>query len=282
MFLNITINPLTDEEFKLLRDFILETTGLFYTEAKKYIIENRLGKFVKEHGFTNFKDYYYFLKYDPRRKEEINKIIEVLTTNETYFFREMNQIIAFRDELLNDIREKKKTAFNKTINIWSAACSSGEEPYTIVMALKEKGVYNINDISILATDISNEILEKAKNGIYRDFSFRSTDAAIKNKYFQKVPDGYKINDEFKKYVKYEKLNFLDDLKMKSKRNFDIIFCRNVLIYFNEETKKKVIEHFYNSLNTGGIFFLGHSETLFRTTTAFEIVQFKNAIGYIKK
>lgn len=272
---------MTDEEFKLLRDFILQTTGLFYTEAKKYIIENRLGRFVKEHGFTSFKDYYYFLKYDPRRKEEIDKIIEVLTTNETYFFREMNQIVAFRDELFDKLREQKKSSFNKKIKIWSAACSSGEEPYTILMALKEKYPFGLNDISLYATDISTEILDKARKGVYRDFSFRATDEPMKKKFFKKVPDGWEINSEFKKYIQFEKLNFLDKIKMKMQRNFDVIFCRNVLIYFNEETKKQVIEYFYNSLNKGGIFFLGHSETLFRTTTAFEIVQFKNAIGYVK-
>lgn len=282
MLLNIPINPMTDEEFKLLRDYILQTTGLFYTETKKYIIENRLGKFVKEHGFTNFKDYYYFLKYDPRRKEETDKIIEILTTNETYFFREMNQIIAFRDEIFTDFREKKKNSINKKIKIWSAACSSGEEPYTILMTLKEKFPFGLDDVSIYATDISNEILNKAQKGVYRDFSFRNTDESMLKKYFSNTDEGYKINDEFKKHIKFEKLNFLDKLKMQQQRNFDIIFCRNVLIYFNEETKKQVIDFFYDSLNQGGIFFLGHSETLFRTTTAFEIMQFKNAIGYIKK
>jgi len=276
---------MTDEEFKLLSEFILEITGLYYPESKKYIIEGRLSKFVQNLGFNNFKDYYYYLKYDVKKNEEIKKIIEELTTNETYFFREINQIIALRDEIFMPMLNEKKKSFaiDKRIKIWSAACSSGEEPYTIAMLLNETNSPEIkNNFTIYATDISNEMIAKAKKGVYRDFSFRSTEQKYLEKYFIKVSEGYKIKDEIQKYVTFEIVNFLDKVKMNSLKNFDIIFCRNALIYFNEKTKKEVIDSFYNSLNKNGIFFLGHSESLFRISTAFELVQFKNALGYIKK
>ncbi|HOK40716.1 MAG TPA: protein-glutamate O-methyltransferase CheR [bacterium] len=285
MSINIQVNKMTDEEFKLLSEFILEITGLYYPESKKYIIEGRLSKFVQNLGFNNFKDYYYYLKYDVKKNEEIKKIIEELTTNETYFFREINQIIALRDEIFMPMLNEKKKSFaiDKRIKIWSAACSSGEEPYTIAMLLNETNSPEIkNNFTIYATDISNEMIAKAKKGVYRDFSFRSTEQKYLEKYFIKVSEGYKIKDEIQKYVTFEIVNFLDKVKMNSLKNFDIIFCRNALIYFNEKTKKEVIDSFYNSLNKNGIFFLGHSESLFRISTAFELVQFKNALGYIKK
>lgn len=282
MPLKININKMSDEEFKLISEFIMETTGLYYTESKKYILEGRLGKFAQELGMNNFKDYYYYLKYDKNKYVELKKIIEELTTNETYFFREINQIIALRDEILPELIKSKSAVADKTIRIWSAACSSGEEPYTIIMTLLEhNSIPNNFSISIFATDISADMIAKAETGIYRDFSFRATEPMLLNRYFTKVAEGYKIKPELKKYIKFEILNFLDNYKMNLIRNYDIIFCRNALIYFNEETKKKIIDNFYKSLNKDGVFFLGHSESLFRISTAFELVQFKNALGYKK-
>ncbi|MBP7652173.1 protein-glutamate O-methyltransferase CheR [Candidatus Dependentiae bacterium] len=276
--INSKIN-ITDEEFKLLSDTINEFCGLHYDISKKYILENRLSPRLKKLNFTNFKEYYYYLKYDPKRLAEFDNITDILTTNETYFFRETGQIKILIDEVIPELIRNNK----KYIKIWSAASSSGEEAYTIAIELLENNLIR-PDITyeIIGTDISLKVLELAKKAVYSQFSFRTANKTYLDKYFVKTGSEYQLVDKIKSKVKFERFNLLDDFGYMKYKNVDVIFCRNVLIYFEDSIKKRVVNSMYKSLNQSGVLFLGHSESLFKFSVAFEMKQFKNGLGYIKK
>ncbi|HPG31637.1 MAG TPA: protein-glutamate O-methyltransferase CheR [bacterium] len=278
--INSKIN-LTDEEFKLLSDTINEFCGLYYDISKKYLIENRLSPRLKKLNFTNFKEYYYYLKYDPKRLQEFDNITDLLTTNETYFFRETGQIKILIDEIIPELIRNNK----KYIKIWSSAASSGEEAYTIVMELFENNLIR-QDITyeIIGTDISLKILDAAKRAAYSQFSFRAANSSYLEKYFIKTGNSseYQLIDKIKTKVRFERFNLLDDTGYMKYKNADVIFCRNVLIYFEDSIKKRVVNNMHKILNPNGILFLGHSESLFKFSVAFELKQFKNGLGYIKK
>ena len=270
---------MTDEEFKLLSSLINEFCGLYYDSSKKFLLESRLSVRLKALNFRTFKEYYYYLKYDSKKNAEYDAIIDILTTNETYFFRETGQIKILVDEIIPELLKTNK----RSIKIWSAASSSGEEPYTIAMELCEKNFDKMGlNIEIIATDISLRVLEQAKYGVYSQFSFRSTNQMYLNKYFIKDGLKYRINDSIKKMVKFERFNLLDTFAYSKYTNIDVIFCRNVLIYFEDAIKKKVVDSLHKCLKQNGVLFLGHSESLFKFSVAFELKQFKNGLGYIKK
>ena len=277
MFDNLKI-IISDEEFKMLSQLINEVSGLFYDSGKKFIIENRLTARLKELHFSTFKEYYYYLKYDPKRNAEIDKILDILTTNETFFFREMTQIKILTEEIIPEHINQNK----KNIKIWSAASSSGEEGYTIAMELVEKNYFKNAQIEIIGTDISLKVLELAKKAVYSQFSFRAANKYYLDKYFLPAGADYALKDTIKHLVKFERFNLLDDFGYNKYRNLDVIYCRNVLIYFEDEVKKRVVNNLYKCLNPGGVLFLGHSESLFKFSVAFELKQFKNGLGYIKK
>ncbi len=279
MFIDSNKIALSDEEFRLLSDIIKEYCGLYYDISKKYLLENRLSPRLKALNFNKFTEYYYFLKYDPKRANEFDAITDILTTNETYFFRETGQIKVLTDEII-PARQKENL---KNLRIWSAASSSGEEAYTIVMELLEKNLMQPPcSFDIAATDISLKVLEMAKKGEYSQFSFRTANQSYLTKYFTKNGNNYIIADSIKSRVKFERFNLLDDIGYNKYRNFDVIFCRNVLIYFEDALKKRIINNLYKCLNPNGVLFLGHSESLFKFSVAFELKQFKNGLGYIKK
>jgi chemotaxis protein methyltransferase CheR len=273
---------LSEEEFEDIRDFIHTHCGIYFDDNYKYIIEKRLINRIRENRLKNFRDYYYFLKYDKKKNEELNKVVDILTTNETYFFREEFRLKSFTDEILPAIRDKKLKEGIKDINIWSAGCSSGEEPYTIAILIKEKGFFENFNISIIATDISHRVLKLARRGVYPKYSFRTTDKIYIDKYFDVEEEGkWRIKDEIKNLVTFGHLNLLDSLKISLLRKMDVIFCRNVIIYFDNEARKRVIQSFYDKLEEGGYLLLGHSESLMNISTSFKLIQLKNDIVWQK-
>ncbi|KAA0257101.1 protein-glutamate O-methyltransferase CheR [Deferribacter autotrophicus] len=275
--INSGIIKIKDDEFFELAELIYKHSGIFFTQNKKYLLENRLSRLLHEHNFTSFKDYIYYLKYNSRGKGELERLINLVTINETYFFREKGQIDYLVGKVIPSEIQKGKRSFK----ILSAACSTGEEPYSIAMALKEKMLDTKARFDIIGVDINTDVVRTAQEGIFRSVSFRGVDPKIIAKYFKKDGFNYYLSNEIKRMVRFMQGNITERALYLKIGKCDVIFCRNVLIYFDVETKKKVIEHFYNSLNNPGYLFLGHSETMNRLSDKFEMNNFRTGIVYIK-
>jgi len=272
---------MSEEEFRLVRDLIHSHCGIFFDSDAKFLLEKRLARRLDQHQLPGFKEYYHFLKYSRVRDQEISDIMDVLTTNETYFFREEFQLNAFVGELLPELKAVKEMRGDRTIRIWSAGCSTGEEPYTIAMLMMEMGVFKDWKIEIVGTDISHRVLQHARKGLYGKSSFRTTSPERIQRFFHQQDGLYRINDEVRGLVTISHLNLLDENRMILLGKMDIIFCRNVIIYFDQAAKRRVIESFYRSLREGGYLLLGHSESLLNTTTAFALKHLKNDMVYQK-
>jgi chemotaxis protein methyltransferase CheR len=271
--------PLADEEFRLLRDFVYQHCGLHFTEDSKYLLEKRLGKRLQHHKLKNFKDYYYLLRYGRQKEEELNEVVDALTTNETYFFREDFQLKTFTQEILPEIRERKAREGDKRLRIWSAGCSTGEEPYTIAMLLLDIPAFSDWQVDIIGTDISHKVLQTARKGVYGAASFRSTDPALQRRFFAEADGKHRIADSVKKLVSISHLNLFDTPRVALLGKMDVIFCRNVIIYFDLAAKKRVVENFYQRLRPEGFLLLGHSESLMSITNAFALRHYTNDMVY---
>jgi len=273
---------MTEEEFRLIRDYIYNHCGLSFDASSKFFLEKRLSNRIRLHQLKNFKEYYRFLKYDPKASDELVTVINVLTTNETYFFRENCQLMAFSEEILPEIKNRKENnKRGKILSIWSAGCSTGEEPYTLAMLILETGQFKGWNIEIFGNDISQRVLEVARRGVYTKSSFRSTEKRFIDKYFEPLDGKYRIKDEVKNMVRFGYLNLMDEDKMRLIGTMDVIFCRNVLIYFDVESKKKVIHDFYNKLEEGSYLFLGYAESIMNISTAFTLHHLKNDMVFRK-
>lgn len=271
--------PLSDDVFRLLRDLIKDYCGIYFDDSSKYLLERRLSKRVKSRHLNDFREYYRLLLYDKRRDEELSFIVDVLTVNETYFFREISQLKTLSDEILPELKNTKRDT--RKIRIWSAGCSTGEEPYTIAMLILEQGYFFGWDIEILGSDINQRVLQHARRGIYRKNSFRATEEHFTEKYFTQENNLYRINDHVKQLVNFSCLNLLDPFKVRFVGDMDVILCRNVLIYFDQEARKKAIKSFHERLVHGGYLLLGHAESLMNISTAFTLKHFKNDMVYQK-
>jgi len=266
-----------DDEFVELKDIIYKNAAIAFADSKKYLIENRLSKRLQELNFSSFKDYIYYLKYDAKKREEMEVLLNAVTINETYFLRERAQMDHMIKTVIPDLIAKGK----RTIRIWSAACSSGEEPYSIAMLLNEAGLTSRAKFEILATDINTEVLDIAKKGVYRTISFRGVPPTIQQKYFTKDGFTFQLSQDIMNNVKFFQGNLLNPMMSAKVGRLDAIFCRNVLIYFDIPAKKKVIELFYKSLGTPGALYLGHSETLNKINDSFKMENFGGGIIYRK-
>ncbi len=242
-------------------------------------MQKRLSPRARELNFESFQKYYYFLQYDPRADAEFDEIYDLVTTKETYFFREPAQLTAFVEEIVPDILSRKTV---RKVRVWSAGCASGEEPYSIAMLLQESRAYDRATIEIFASDISSEVLVRARKGRYRETAFRTTDPTLRDKYFTREPDGcWRISDEIRNRVSFGRLNLYDEPRVSLLGNVDVIFCRNVIIYFDDSSKRMVINNFYNRLIDGGYLLLGHSESLITLSTQFKLKHLKNDMVYQK-
>jgi chemotaxis protein methyltransferase CheR len=282
MTFNLSLNhhlDLPDDVFRQMRDQIYKRTGMYFNESSKYLLQKRLSPRAKELNFDSFQKYFYFLQYDPRSESEFDQIYDLITTNETYFFREPAQLAAFTEEIVPELLARRSL---KRIRIWSAGCSSGEEPYSIAMLLQEAGWYEKGSFEIFASDLNQTVLHKARRGVYRENAFRATSPAIREKYFTKETDGsWKISDDIRNRVSFGRLNIYDEGRVALLGALDVVFCRNVIIYFDDASKKIVINNFYNRLVDGGYLLLGHSESLISLSTQFKLKHLKNDMVYQK-
>ncbi|MFW5731362.1 MAG: CheR family methyltransferase [Desulfonatronovibrionaceae bacterium] len=274
-----------DEEFVQLRDFIYQITGIFIGDNRKYLLKNRLANRLKENSLKSFGEYLYFLKYDPGRKNELNRLFEVITTNETSFYRNPPQLKVFQEIILKKIIEDKRSRSDRSLHIWSAGCSTGEEPYTLAMILYESLRQEISSwrARITANDLSPGVLAAAEKGVYSSYSLRTTPPEMVKRYFHAEESGlFRISNRVKKLVDFHQLNLSDRLQLKRVPRSDVIFCRNVIIYFDDEMKKNVISSFYDNLYPGGYLFIGHSESLHNISRAFRPAHYPGSIVYLKE
>jgi chemotaxis protein methyltransferase CheR len=226
----------------------------------------------------SFAAYSYYLRDGAEGEEELGRLIDALTTNETYFFRERNQLRTLIEEVVPELL-KRRAGSQRPISIWSAGCSSGEEPYTIVMMAKEAGLEPGRELRVYAADISQAMLRKAREGVYREASFRETDSQMRDKYFEEKDGVYRIGRDVKRHVDFIHLNLLEPARLALVGPMDVILCRNVIIYFDKACRAKVIQTFHDKLRPGGYLLLGHSESLINISTAFELHHFTHDLVY---
>ncbi|MBE9532398.1 MAG: protein-glutamate O-methyltransferase CheR [Proteobacteria bacterium] len=267
--------------FTEFRDFIYELCGISFADTKVYLLEDRLSRRLEEKNISSYEEYLYFLKYDPGKATELKNLYNSITTNETSFYRDLPQLTAFMEGVLPLALENKKPT-DKKLRIWSAGCSTGEEPYTLAMMLMESGLMLKGwTIEILASDISDRVLRSSRSAVYGDYSIRNTPENVLRKYFTRAADGYHVNPEVRSLIRFMNINLFDSLQVRSAMNIDVIFCRNVIIYFDDDSKRKVIGHFSDRLVDNGILVLGFSETLINITRAFKPKGVNKCVVYQK-
>jgi len=254
---------MTDSEFNQLSSFIYQEYGIKMPPAKKVMLQSRLQKRLRELNILTFRDYIKFLFSDKGQSDELIHMIDVVSTNKTDFFREPSHFEFMKNDLLPEWHTRKMIRY--PMKIWSAGCSSGEEPYTMAIVLSEFQLHNPGfDFSIWGSDISSRMLFKAADAIYADDRITGIPLDIKKRYFLKSKDPnvktVRIIPQLRSKVNFCRLNFMDNY-YEIQETFDIVFCRNVLIYFDRQTQEKVIAKLCSKLRVGGIFFLGHSESI---------------------
>ncbi|MFP4287808.1 MAG: CheR family methyltransferase [Bacteroidota bacterium] len=266
-----------DSIFERLSNFIYKEYGIKMPPAKKVMLQSRLQKRLRDMKMSSYEEYCDFVFSKEGEAMELVHMIDVVTTNKTDFFREPSHFDFLKSTVLPEFIHKNK--LSKTLKVWSAGCSSGEEVYTLAMVISEfsKNQHKI-DYSILGTDISSRILKRAIDAVYHEDRIMNIPMELKKKYFLRSKDREKpqvrVVAELRNKGYYQRLNFMDE-KYPLKEDFDIIFCRNVLIYFDRETQQSVINKLCRNLKTGGYFFLGHSESI--TGMTVPLVQLKPTI-----
>lgn len=267
------------EQLRLLRDVFQSACGFVLRDDLKFIAERRLAPRLEALGLRDFGTYQRYLRFDPRGKEELEIAIDLLLPRETYFFREPAQLTTWVDEVIPRLAQD---AVGRTLHIWSAGCSSGEEPYTISMLTRDHPLLKGWDLDILGTDLSQKALAVARHGEYGPSALRATSREQRARYFDELEQGrVRVKPAYREPVRFGWLNLLDGPGARLLPAMDVIFCRNVLIYFEAETRKKVVQAFSERLKEGGYLLLGHSENLFSLTTKFELVQLSGDLVYRK-
>jgi chemotaxis protein methyltransferase CheR len=281
--------PLTNQtmslpDFLAIRDFIYGKTGIFFSESKQYFLENRLNHRLAELNVASTRAYLDLL-HGYGGREELKNLFNEITTNETSFWRNPPQIEAFQKIVLPEAVALARSRFASRLRIWSAACSSGEEPYTLAMVCAEAKDTLLRgmQVEIVAADISEKVLGMAREGLYGAYTLRNlTPLQIKQHFHQLGPDQFEVKSELKQYVSFRNFNLVDYPAYGSLGAFDVIFCRNVLIYFDEVVKAKVIKGFHDQLHPKAFLLVGHSESIHSFNAGFELMHFSKAMGYRKR
>lgn len=272
------IKQLTVDQFVKLRDYIYQKTGIYFAESKLYFVERRLIDRAEQLKVKDFTSYYSMLRFEPDSRE-LQAFIETLTVNETYFFREFQQLKCFAEELLPELVKQK----TDRLIFWSAGCATGEEAYTLSIILHEMLPSEILErCRILATDIDNKVLSFARRGIYGERSFKHIPQPYLKRYFEQMGTEYRVGSQLRRLVEFQQVNLVDPASLARLPQVDAIFCRNVLIYFDDASRRQVALDFYQLLKTGGYIMLGHSESMSRITSLFQLRKFQNAIVYQKE
>lgn len=271
---------MTVEEFIKLRDYIYRKVGIYFDEKKLYYVEKRVKARMRAVGVDSFRAYFAWMRFDTSGRE-LQELLNALTVNETYFFREYQQLRCFAEEVIPEILENKTDQNPKRIRIWSAGCSTGEEAYTLAIIMMEMTGGMPVTWEIHATDLNTDVLLQAKKGLYGRRAVKDVPEVYLTRYFRRVGEQFEIRSELRRQIYFYQLNLMDRENMRKMTDFDVIFCRNVLIYFDDVSRREVALYFYDALRKGGYIFLGHSESMSRITPIFRLRKFKNAIIYQK-
>ena len=273
-----------DPVLRQIRDLVYKVSGIYKAEDKLYLLADGCGRRMKQLSVRTPREYWNHLTVQPKRDGELRQLLNEITIGETCLFRSPPQLDALRKVILPEIVADASKQITRRLRIWSAGCSSGEESYTLAMSLLEESRRLLKDwtVEILATDLNDRSLEAARAGVYGDYALRCTTDYFKRKYFSAVEQNkLQVRPEVKKLITFSRLNLQDDFRMLFMKGVDLIFCCNVLIYFDSASKAKVISHFFSNLNVGGYLFLGTSESLMKLNDQFHLVHFPGTIGYWK-
>lgn len=270
---------LEPDEFRLLRELFNQHCGLTFGPEARLVMERRLRERVSVLGLSSFGEYYQLLRSTERGRAEIEEAIDLVTINETYFFREDYQLRAYRDEILPRLVGTPEE--RQRLSIWSAGCSTGEEVYTIAISTLQSQLFPPEAVRVFGSDISRRCVATARRAVYGHSSFRSTPPDVRRRFFVNKPDGEQVADEIRALTGFGHLNLLDAGRSAVVGRVDVIFCRNVLIYFDPVSRRRVIDMFYDRLLPGGFLLLGHSESLLNVSTAFELVHLRGDLVYRK-
>lgn len=265
---------LTESQFCKFRDHIYNASGIHFSSSNRTILESRLKERLRKSGIPDIENYY---KQITTNEGEMKTLLDTVTTNLTRFFRNTAHFNAFEHYVIPELVKYKMTVGQSKIKIWSAGCSTGEEPYSIAIVLKDILPPGFT-YDITASDLSLKCLMTAKEGFYSDQKVNGVSKKYLQRYFEKKPTGYLVSEDIKKSVKFDYHNLKAD---SGQRNLDIIFCRNVIIYFDEAAQNNVINKFYQSMNNHAYLFIGHSESLFGMDTKFEFLKTDFATMYRK-
>ncbi len=273
---------LPEEEFRLLRDFIHEQFGLYFEDGQRASLRTRLAGRLSLLGLATFEDYYRYLRFAPEREAERQRMVAHLTNNETYFYREQPQLQVFAGTVLRELKDRKSRSGERSLGILSAGCSSGEEALTLAMIVYESAQFFWTwDVKVQGLDVDESALEKARRGLYHQNSLRGVSPDKLEKHFVPEGSGVRVKDAVRRLVTFRAGNLLDPSCFEGLFPLDVVFCRNVLIYFSDASARKVVRLFHQTLRPGGYLFLGHAESLSRITDAFTPVRFQGAMLYQK-
>jgi len=278
------ILPLSADDFCLFQELLKETSGLFFEESRNQSLQLALWQRLQHRGYDSYREYYNLLKFHPEGRLEIRELLDLITIGETYFFRNKAQFDVLMKFVLPEIMRRKVDSEDKWIHVWSAGCSGGDETYSIAMAMKEVvPSYEAWRISVLGTDINRNALVCAKEAVYGEKHIGHLPNEYLGRYFKIRGSTYILNTNVRELARFEYHNLAKDPFLhEGMQDLDIIFCRNVIIYFDAQTTQRVIENFYHSLAQNGYLFLGHTETLWQITDKFERVEFPQTFIYKKR
>jgi chemotaxis protein methyltransferase CheR len=263
----------------LIQSLINERTGMFFDNGKRDILLDKLSPLVIERGFGSYLDYYYLLKYDPAAHVEWQNVMNALSVQETYLWREIDQVRALVQTLVPQWHARNA---NSTLRIWSAACATGEEPLTIAIALNEAGWFERASIEIVASDASSKAIERATRGVYRERAFRNLAAPLRDRYFERDGSDWRVRSSIHSRIKWGLANLMEEDQISHLATADFIFCRNVFIYFSESAITRVVRSFSRFIRPPGYLFVGAAESLIRMTTDFNLTEIDDAFVYVKR
>ncbi len=275
----MSVINISDEEFLKFREFFYRKTGILFENSKRYFVDKRLVERMEANDCDSFNTYFMMLRFQASG-EELQALVNVMTVNETYFFREDYQFACLVNSMLPELIARRDSY--QPLRIWSIPSSSGEEPYGIAIYLLEYWPSLASwDVEIISSDIDTQILYQARRGHYTQRAVQNLPPHLLNKYFHREGDIYCISQMLRDAVEFTRVNVMEPAEMRLYRGIDVIFCRNLLIYFDDLSRKQAAESFYDALTPGGFICLGHSESMSRISSLFRVRKFPEAIVYQK-
>lgn len=266
--------------FLRLRDLVYEESGIYFDEDGRASFERRLRPRVEALRLDGFEQYYLYLKFDRARATELPHTLDAVAVHETYFFREERALRAFAEEMLPEIAARRAAA--RTLRVWSAGCSTGEEAYTLAMLIMESGLFDGWRVELSASDLSERVIAEARRGVYDEPSLRVTDAERRAKYFTScAKGGHEINSPVRALVNFGCFNLVDTRRFGIFDDLDVIFCRNVMLYFGADARRRTVDGFHRQLRGGGYLVLGASESLFTLNAPFRLARLRHDLVYQK-